>query len=81
MLRNLLLQRTVRIGRTKRSCSSERSASFKKHKGSQQRGGKWQRTRSKAFKQSLKKAKNEPFQLVSANRKKKGICSIFRQFQ
>lgn len=51
----------------KRSSSSERPTSFKKHKGSQQRGAKWRQTRSKAFQQSLKKAKNEPYQLVSAN--------------
>ena len=40
---------------------------FKKHKESQQKGGKLQQTRSKAFQQSLKKAKSEPFQLVLAN--------------
>jgi hypothetical protein len=51
----------------KRSSSSEHPTSFKKHKGSQQREAKWRQTRSKVFQQSLKKVKNEPFQLVSAN--------------
>ena len=69
-------------GPDERSCSSDRLASFKKHKGStQHREGKWRQTRSKAFQQSLKKAKKEPFQLVSANCGTKTSCSIFRQFQ
>lgn len=53
----------------KRRSSHGGSGSFKKQKGAstQQRGGKWRQQRSKAFQQSFKKAKDEPFQLDSAS--------------